>query len=58
MATKRTDSVVMVCFETVREVAGKDIANAVNFEEIKATVIETIVKRKARGEEEAGRMEN
>jgi hypothetical protein len=47
----------MVCFETVREVVGKDILPAVNFEEIKATVIETIVKNKARGEEVAGRVE-
>jgi hypothetical protein len=52
MAMKRKVS-VMVCFETMQEVVGKDIADAVNFEEIKATVIETIVKSKARGEEVA-----
>jgi hypothetical protein len=32
-------------------VVRKDIVNAVNFEEIKVTVIETIVKNNARGEE-------
>jgi hypothetical protein len=47
----------MVCFETVREVVKKDIVNAVNFEEIKAPVIETIMKNKATGEEVAGRVD-
>jgi hypothetical protein len=47
----------MVCFETVREVLKKDVVNAVNFEEKKATAIETIMKNNARGEEVAGRLE-
>jgi hypothetical protein len=56
MATK-TEVSSMVCFETVEEVVRKDIVNAANFEEIKAVVIETIVKNKAAGEEVDGRME-
>ena len=46
-AMKRKVS-ALVCFENMREVVGKDIANAVNFEEI-----ETIMKNQAMGEEVA-----
>jgi hypothetical protein len=47
----------MVCFETVQEMERKDIVNAVNFEEIKATEIETIQKNRATGEEVPGKMD-
>jgi hypothetical protein len=41
----------------MQAVVRKVIVNAVTFEEMKAAVIETIVKNKVRGEEVAGRVE-
>jgi hypothetical protein len=57
MATKTKVSLMVGCFETMQEVARKYIVNAFNFEELKATVIETIVKNKANEKYLAGRVE-
>ncbi len=53
IATKGKVS-TMVCFGTMEEVVRKHIVNAINLEEIKATVMEIIFKNKARGPEVTG----
>jgi hypothetical protein len=39
------------CFEILQELVGKHILNVIKFEELKATVMEIILKNKARGPE-------
>jgi hypothetical protein len=57
MATKRKVSDMACFFETMQEVVGKHIANTMDFKEIKAAVMKTILKNKARGEMMTGRVE-
>ena len=57
MAMKRKVS-AMICFATMKEVVGNHIVNAIDFDEIKATVMETILKNKSMQERKMETVEN
>jgi hypothetical protein len=57
MAMKKKVS-AMICFGTLKEVVGNHIVNAIDFDEIKATAMATILKNKSMQERMSEMVEN